>query len=517
MEPVDTSERVKRLFSVVFKKSNNDEKIHKLADYLLKYYSTENRNLYRTTVNNKAFSFTSTYSVSGGKVYLDTKEPWQVVKLIIIYLYKVEPGYLKKTNYSPENLFARLRFDDYYDEWNKYFDKDVNDYLADHPEEGCLYTMNDIMKEYPGEEPTAQLTLYRVCNSLGKKISVRELKEGKISAFKIESKTDNAEIGEGVGGNALFKECVETLQSYLLLNSSKAGREKIRANAKIFECYLSSLVPKGLDKKLAANPLVVAKFVNAFTIRTVNSKGFGDNFKAVKELSPELLSFIKRVFLVDARLNEDVLFIALPKNSVVEILGDKFAVGEYLKVQNVLPASSNSSSLPPDIDKCVSDALVTFMRTFGNFQPAFILDIWLFVFGKMTTNSKLWREDNEILVTVGDVVVKSTTSRLLSHVKNCVRRDFPQFSTDNIIRQWANLRGDRAKQMFQLMNFRPGLFSSIPGIKPYMRFDFFKMLDLSKCTREEIESYQTLRRVTESRSNKTACDDRCLESWILRK
>ena len=63
--------------------------------------------------------------------------------------------------------------------------------------------------------------------------------------------------------------------------------------------------------------------------------------------------------MVDARLNEDVLFIALPKNSVVEILGDKFAVGEYLRVQNVLPASSNSSSLPPDIDKCVSDALVT--------------------------------------------------------------------------------------------------------------------------------------------------------------
>lgn len=517
MEPIDSSERVRKLFSTVFKLSDPKKKIDDLCKYMLKSYSAENRNNYRTQIGNRDHSFNSNYSVSGGRVFVDSSDISQVIKLIIIYFYKIEPELLKKTNYAPENLFARLKFDDYVEEWKPYLDKDVNDYLADHPKEGCLYSLDDIKANYPQSEATAQLTLYRVCNSLGKLITLDELKEGKIEAFKIESKTDNVEVGEGISSNRLFKECVEALKTFLLLNSSKAGKEKIRANSEIFRSYLRSLTPSKLDEKLANNPLVLAKFVTEFSDRTVSSKGFSDNFKAVKDLSPKLLEFIRKVFLVDASLNESLLFISLPKNSVVEILGDKFAVGEYMKIQNTIPPASNSSSLPPVVDVAVSKAFIKFFKQFGNFDDTLILDVMLFVFGKMTTNTKRWSESNELVVSIGDVIIKSRTDLFLSYVQQEVRKVASKFSTNNILRQWANIRGNRAKELFQLMKFRPNLFSQCPGIVPYMRFDFFKLIDLRTCTQEEIESYQTLRRMTESRSNQSECDERKLQAWILRK
>nr|UYL94416.1 MAG: Hsp90 [Sedum sarmentosum crinivirus] len=517
MEPIDSSERVRHLFTCVFKRKDVSGKLSALNSYLVKNVATENRNYYRTTIGTRDHVFSSSYSVSGGRVFVESNDNSQVVKLIIIYMYRIEPELLKKTNYNPENLFASLKIRDFTDDWLPYLDKDANDYLSDHPKEGCLFSMDDIVKHYPSEDSTAQLTLYRVCNSLGRLISVAELKEGKINAFRIETKQENADIGEGLSSNKLFKECVETLQSYLLLNSSRAGREKIKASAKIFQSYLQSLTPKNLNDKLGTNPLILAKFVNEFSARTVSSRGFGDNFKAVKDLSPGLLIFIKRVFLIDASLNESVLFVALPKNTVVEILGDKFAVGEYLKIQSLIPTASNSSCLPPSVDGTVSTAIIAFFKKFGAFDDILPLDLILFIFGKMTTNSKRWRENHELLLSVGDTVIQSTTSDFLSFIQAEVRKKHPDFKSDNIIRQWANLRGDRAKQLFQLLHFRPGLFSQCPGILPHMRFDFFKMIDLSLCTQDEIESYQTLRRMTESRSNNSSCDNKRLHSWILRK
>ncbi|USF91889.1 60 kDa protein [polyscias crinivirus 1] len=517
MEPIDSSQRVRQLFSCVFKLSDVTEKLRDLNLYLLKNLKTENKNTYRTQVEGESHTFISNYTVSDGRVHVLATDTSQVIKLIIIYFYRVEPELLKKTIYAPENLFARLKFDDYVQEWEKYYDKDLNDYLSDNPTEGCLFSFEDIEQSYPGEDDITRLTLYRICNSLGRLIPIDELKQGKIEAFTIHSKFENEDVGESLTNNALFKQCVVALKDYLFLNSSRAGKEKIRANKEILNCFLQSLTPKNLDVLLGSNPLILSKFIVEFSNRTVNSKGFGDNFKAVKTLAPELLKFMREVFLIDAEMNENLLYVSLPKNSVVEILGDKFAVSEYLRVQNVLPPSSNSSSLPPDVDTAVTNAIVSFFKRFGNFDSTLIQDIFLFVLGKMTTNLKRWQGDNELSFVIGDIKIETKTNHLLSFVETQLQGRFPNYPLNNFLRRWANLRGDRAKNLFQLLGFRPNLFSNCPGIVPYMRFDFYKMINLSKCTRDEIESYQTLRRMTESRSNGTISDESKLYAWILRK
>nr|UYO08066.1 heat shock protein 90 [Crinivirus sp.] len=54
----------------------------------------------------------------------------------------------------------------------------------------------------------------------------------------------------------------------------------------------------------------------------------------------------------------------------------------------------------------------------------------------------------------------------------------------NIIRLWANNRANRALTLFRMRNFNPGLFSDVPGILPYLRFDFFKALSMQGLSEE---------------------------------
>nr|UOI87880.1 p60 [Sweet potato chlorotic stunt virus] len=513
-KPLLNSEFVKETFKLAFKTNHVNDKLTALNNVILQKVSEINRKDYRFNFGGKEYVLSSSYYVQGSDVYVHDDKPLEILKLLSVYIHHVEPKYLGKSPYPPQNLFGIPNYMRMVKNWRPYYDKTMNEYLNDNPELGCLFTMEQIAEKYPQVNETRRITLYRVCNSLGKLVDLDEISRGKLKAFEVKTSDVGSAVSTSITNNQLFSECVKVFKDFIVLNSTKAGREKIEVNKKFFTTFLQCLKPKERLGNLKDNPLLLAWFMNEFAQRTKSSTGFKDNYKAVVDLSGPLLDFIRKVFLVDLGLDEDSLFITFPKNSVVEIVDQIIPLANFHRNQNLPRAFSNSCDLPRDVDLTVSQEICKFVGRYVKVDDDLILDTMLFVFGRCTTNKKRWNSGFEVDFSILGTKVKFDSRNLWATLETAVKLKHPGVKIHNPIRQWANNRGDRARVLFKICSFKPGLFQTIPKIDSHMRFDFFKLLDLRLMSDSEKTSYYTLRLMTESRSNDTDHDFCNLMRWI---
>ncbi|ABY66967.1 p60 [Bean yellow disorder virus] len=514
MVKLTDSAKLVKCFQLLFKRSDVRDKLSDLSQYMNRNYSTENAEKYRAISSGRPTVFDAQFRKIGNDVHFVTEDDNSIVKLIYIYFHKVEPSLIQKMAYKPGSLFTTEDWLEFLGSWQPYIDKSMNDYLNDNKSLGCTFTEEDIEKAYPNSSRSRLITLYRVCNSQNRLIPIEEFTSGAIKGFDIPVDTKANQIGEGISSNPLFFECLEAFKEYVRLNNSKSGKAKIDVNRKFYDVYFESMVQDKELHNVKDNPLVLAKFIKEFDNLTVNSRGFSDNMNAVKQLDKDFQRFIKAVFMMKTSLDEDTLFMKMPKESVIDILGQPISVSNYLRTSELPAPKSNSSSLPEHIDELVSETLFLYFKKFGITDKGLILDALLFVFGKLTTNKAYWERENVVKFSVDGKKIKFLSSDLNSFIKNSVKRFDPGFNCNNIIRQWANLRGDRAIRLFRLTQFKPGLFSTIPGIVPWMRFDFFKLLSIQGLSRDEETSFRTLRLMTEYRSNKSKTDEGEFLKWI---
>ncbi|UVK78305.1 MAG: heat shock protein 90 [Plant associated closterovirus 2] len=508
------SEFVAETFRYAFKTNDVRSKLVALNKVIVENLQRINSKTYSFNFQGRNFDLTSSYQTRNGLTFVNVDKPLEILKLLSVYVYYVEPKYVDMSPYKPENLFGNPQYMKAIKAWKNYYDKTMNEYLSDRPELGCLYTMTDIDSNYPSLSKTRKITLYRVCNSLGKIIDLNELSSGALKAFEVKTSDVGSAIMTTTTNNPLFGECVKIFKDFLVMNSTKAGKEKIEVNRKFLNAFLKCLKPKDDLGNLGENPLLIAWFMREFTSRTANSKGFKDNYKAVVELSKPMLKFLKEVFLKELNLDEDSLFITFPKNSVVEIVEQVIPLANFHRNQTLPQPFSNSCDLPRDVDEVVSNTIHKFLSKYVKVEQDLMLDAFLFVLGRCTTNQKRWTSGFDVEFKIIGEEVKFKSTDLWATVVNAVRDKFPKFKTNNLIRQWANNRGDRARVMFKICGFKPGLFGSIPKIVDHMRFDFFKLLNLRLMSEVEKTSYYTLRLMTESKSNNSEKDFCKLLSWI---
>lgn len=512
-----SSPELRTAFQLLFKTKNVEEKILNLEAHIKRNLSTVNASIFRPIGGQKGLVFDSKFFLKQGDLYFSIDDDKTIVKCILLYFYHIEPSLLKKTAYKPESFFITDKWRDHLSKWSKYLDLTMNDYLADNKDVGCTYTEQEIKNHYPNQSDIRLLTLYRVCNSQGRLIPLDEFLASEIKGFEINTASGGPVIGEGVSSNKLFRECVDAFKDYVKLSSSKSGSEKINVNKRYFQVYLESLRSDDDLLKISKNPLVLAKFILDFDRLTSSTVGFAANVEAIKTLDKDFKDFCKKVFNLSTSLNEDKLFIKMPKNSVVEVLGQPIALANYIRQSNIPPPLSNSNSLPQHIDEIVSSAICEYISHFGNFDPKFVLDGILFVFGKLTTNDKFWKTDSKVEFSLGQTKINFLANNFRSFLIGRVKTKHPDFDCNNLIRQWANLRGNRAMRLFRVSDFKPGLFSTVPGILPWMRFDFFKLLSGNILDEDETKSFRTLRLMTEYKSNKSQSDEKRLIQWISRK
>lgn len=504
-------------FQLLFKTKNVESKILSLDNYIKRNLSTVNAAAFRPIGGVKGLLFDSKFFLRQGELWFSQDDDKTIVKCILLYFYHVDPTLLKRTAYKPESFFITDKWRDHLSKWAKYLDLSMNEYLADNKDIGCTYTEQEIKEKYPNQSDIRLLTLYRVCNSQGRLIPLDEFLASEIKGFDINTSNNGPVIGEGISSNALFKECVHAFKDYVKLSSSKSGSEKIDVNKRYFQVYLESLQSDDSLLQISKNPLVLAKFILDFDKLTSSTVGFAANIEAIKTLDKGFKEFCKKVFGLNTRLNEDKLFIKMPKNSVVDVLGQPISLANYVRQANIPPPLSSSNSLPEEIDNLVSNAMCEFMSQFGVFEPGMVLDGMLFVFGKLTTNDKFWRTNSKVDFSLSQVRINFLACNFRSFLIGKVKSKFPDFDCNNIIRQWANLRGNRAMRLFRVSGFKPGLFSTVPNILPWMRFDFYKLLSNEYLDEEEVESFRTLRLMTEYKSNKSLTDEKRLIQWISRK
>nr|QNN88890.1 p60 [Strawberry pallidosis-associated virus] len=506
---------VDRFLTFFFKRKDVRKEKILLHDYLLRNYSTENNNNYRVQTPKGVVTYSSNYTVRNGRVLVSVDDTGEIIKLAIIYMYKINPALLRKTAFRPENFFTDFNWSDSEREVKDFYDLSMNEYLNAKKSLGCTFNDEDIRKRYPNADEIRQLTLYRVCNSQGKYVDESEIGSGTIKGFEISTKADGGGVGEGISSNPLFLRCVEVFRKYLSLNNSKVGKAKIDANKKIFEVYLNSLRTSQDTKKLESNPLVISYFISEFDRLTEKSKGFKDNFEALKELTPGFVTFIKDVFKLSGTINENKLFFDLPKSSIVDILSEPAIISEQLLENIKVDTESCSNTLPYEIDKFVCGKILEFFSGKSGMNEKDIFDCLLFIFGRYTTNPKRLCLPEDVSVTFKQQTLKFRVSDFNSSVCNAVYNKFPEFKGMNIIRLWSNARASRAMLLFKSSGFNPGLFSYIPKIPNYMRFDFFKSIPLKDMSEEEVKAFRTLRVLTESHSEKTEDLKQDCTRWIL--
>lgn len=511
-----TSDKVKDFLSFAFKRGDIEDKRKKLYEYLIKNFKTENASLYRTRAGGRDFVYTSNYKVNGDKLLINDSNDLELLKLPVIYMYKIEPDLMSKSSFRPENIFSNLDWKGSALRYKPFTTGDINDFLNVNRDMGCTYSEEDIAKHYVGESAVRLSTLYRICNSLGRLIDVKSLEDGSVRGFDIKSSERDVAITEGLTMNKLFLECVSVFKKYLELNNSQAGMAKILVNRKIFKAFLDSLISRGDLTLIADNPLVIAKFMSDFSGLTEHSRGFQDNYNAVMTLSKPFQKFLKDVFQLSVVLNESKLFVNLPKSDVSEVVSDMKLASDYVIMSGDYLCLSNSNTLPDEADKYACECISKFFESKVNASFDVIQDSLLMIFGKYTTNLKRLKLPTAVSFTIKDQTVSFRMCDLWSSVTNKVCSKFKDLSGCNIIRMWANNRAARAMKLFRVKNFSPGLFSYVPGILPYMRFDFFKAIPLQDMSQEEVESFRTLRLMTESRSNRSEQDEIECEQWILR-
>nr|WOE53344.1 MAG: 59 kDa protein [Cucurbit yellow stunting disorder virus] len=504
-------------FSLLFKARDVKGKIESLVKYIKSNLSTVNASAFRPIGGVRGLVYDSKFSIFQDNVRFNIDDDKSILKCILVYFYHVDPSLLKKTAYKPESFFITDNWREHLEKWRKYIDMTMNEYLVDNKDVGCTYTEKEIKNHYPGQSDIRLITLYRVCNSQGRLVPLQEFLSSEIKGFDIKTDDAGPTIVEGLGGNDLFKECLVAFKDYVKLNSSKAGLEKIKVNQRYFSVYLDSLNSNNDLKNISDNPLVLAKFMLDFDNLTSSTVGFAANIDAIKKLDVNFKAFCEKVFNLKTRLNEDKLFINMPKNSVVEVLGQPISIGNYIRSSKIPPPVSNSSSLPEHIDELVSKAMCDFMSQFGEFESKFVLDGLLFVFGKLTTNEKFWRSDKLVSFSIDKKPISFRACDFRSYLIGSVKSRDVLFNCDNIIRQWANHRGNRAMRLFKVSDFKPGLFSTVPNILPWMRFDFFKLLSSDYLDDDEIKSLRTLRLMTEHKSNKTKADEHRFTTWISQR
>nr|WLT68065.1 p60 [croton golden spot associated virus C] len=516
MVSIKSSDPLRTCFQLLFKQSDVSKQIDALHRYMMKNYRVENSISYKSISHNKSITYDSQFELLADEIHFVIENDKSIVKLIFIYFNKVEPDLLKKLAYQPGSLFISEDWKSYLNIWTPYLDKSMNDFLNDNKSLGCIYTEDDIIAAYPNQNRSRLVTLYKICNSQGRLIPIDEFLKGEMKGFNIPTADDITAVGEGISNNPLFKECVQVFKEYVRLVNSKIGQAKINVNKKFLDVYFDSMSSNPHINAVRDNPLVLAKFIREFDQLTMNSRGFADNMNAIKHLDKDFQRFIQAVFNVNNKLDEDSLFVKMPKTSVIEVLGQPISLSNYIRSSDLPVPVSNSVSLPESIDELVSEAFLLFFNKYKINDKQLILDALLFIFGKLTTNKAFWQENNTVEVTIDSKQIKFLSSDLNKFVKLFVKKFDPEFHSNNLIRQWANLRGDRALKIFKLTGFKPGLFSTIPGIVPWMRFDFFKLLTLQGLSPDEETSYHTLRLMTEYKSNRTTKDEHNFTTWISR-
>nr|AVL25833.1 hypothetical protein [Arracacha latent virus C] len=510
------SQNVTEFLQFFFKKLDVTEEKYLIHDYLKAHYRFENGQLYKFRGLRGMLSFDSSYSLTNGEIDIDDNDDVQLVKLGIIYLTRIRNDLVKKMVYKPANLFPNPDWRSAANNYKNFYGGDMNDYLLQNKELGCVYTEEDINNQYPDASDVRKLTLYRVCNSLNKFIDISELDQGVIKGFDIKTLPDAVSIGEAISDKILFTECVEVFRNYLAFNNTKAGKAKIDVNAKIFDAFFDSLVTKSDIAYLKTNPLVLAKFMHSFDKFTVNTSGFKDNLEAINKLTPDFNKFIKQVFLVDVFLDEDKLFFNLPKNSVTDLLGDINKAVSGVVREDSINFESSVNTLPSDIDSLVTSSILKFLKRKCTLTDNDIINGLLFILGRSTTNAKRLRMPIKVSFQIKGQKVEFKLNELNSDVSRAVDSKFKHFRGTNFIRQWANKRAAHAMNLFRLVNFEPGLFSYVPGVLPYMRFDFFKAIPLSSMSQDEVNSFRTLRMMTETKSTRSDESESECQQWIFR-
>nr|QTP76583.1 p60 [Potato yellow vein virus] len=506
---------VRDFLSMVFKTNDPSEKIGEINKYLVKNFHIENQNKYRTNIKGRLTELTSNYFVRNNEIFVNDSNFLEILKLPVIYMYRIRPELTKNSAYLPENIFASYNYEFYKNSFSPHYDKDLNSFLSSNKEIGCLYTERDIQEHYPSVHGVRLLTLYRVCNSLGRYVDLNELDNGNIKGFSIDPDSKAKIIGEGLSSNPLFNSCVEIFRSYLELSATKAGNAKVEANKKIFTTYLNCMSLGESYERIRKNPLVIAKFIKLYEEFTKESRGFKDDFEAIKLLTPRFKVFLKKVFGVNSSLNDDILFIEMPKSSVVDLLSEPVSVGEYLRSKDAISVVSTSNTLSEKADLLATHIILRFLQDKLPAPEDILIDAFLMILGRTTTNSKRFGKPVLVTLKYENMSKEIDISVVVNALNNKVSGAHNEYLGMNVLRLWANSRSSRAMRLFRSLNFNPGLFSYCPGILDYMRFDFYKAIPLKDMTDEEVQSFRTLRLHTEKRTDPQGSYSAECDNWIL--
>lgn len=503
-------------FQTLLKKSNVKHEMEQTNNYIVNNLADINRNTFPARAGSVRIDFNSDYYISGGQIVVSPKDSNAYVKLLIVYLKYCYTNYSAKTKYPPQSLLAVLDYDSFKAKWVKYLDKSLTDYLDDNKTEGCSFTEQQVVEKYPQVDSLVAKILYRVCNSLGKLLDLKDFENKNISGFEINTAQDSPTVADDNESNDFFRECVNDQRYYSSLSGSKLGKAKLEANAYIFKILLKSASGDFDIDRLSRNPLAISKFMNLYTNHVTDSETFKSKFEALKSIKIPFASFIKKAFGIRLNFEDSKIFYALPKERQSDVLSDDMMVESIVRDAASFTVVSDNNYLPERVDRFVTQLLLElFPKTKASF-PNKIMFGFLHYFALSTTNSKRFNDTQESTIEIEGETLKISLKFITSYLRNAIQSQHPDYADSNIVRLWCNKRSNLALDYFKSRNIQLYLYSKYPRLLNYMRFDYFKGLDMGKLTDEERLSIQTLRCITEDRSEGTLATHNDLNSWILR-
>nr|ACN87747.1 p59 [Tomato infectious chlorosis virus] len=503
-------------FQTLLKKSNVFEEMTEVNNYIKGNLRLVNSNRYPSMSRGAPFYFDSEYYLSGGNVVVYPDSHNTYLKLLVVYLDKCYKNYTKKTGYPGKSLLTIRDYGSYISRWSDYHDKSITDYLTHNPGVGCVFTNEDISNAYPNQSEITKRILYRISNSIGHMPSLNEFEKSELSSFAIETERDAPVVQNDSNTSQFFKECVNTLRTYLAYSGSSIGKAKLDSTKVSYDIFIESLSGDFDRESLKTNPLAISKFMQLYTKIGGNSETFKDKFNTLKLMSNPFREFCERAFKINVNSSKDVLYEKIPREKTSDILADVDMFSRILVRTSDYKIESNNNTLNSVIDTIVTEALKLFFPRMKGLYPLEIELAFLHYFALSTTNSKRRGDKRKNVISINGEEVQISINDICNRVDSILREAGAFQSGINYVRKWANKRGHIALNHFKNNRTKLYLFSDYPKLLPYMRFDYFKALDIELLTEEERLSLNTLRLITEdksSHSNDTRAD---LLSWTLR-
>nr|ARP51798.1 61 kDa protein [Grapevine leafroll-associated virus 7] len=498
------SEKFYRCFSTLMMRSNIDDVLIKFKTHIGSLgQQTLDLDYIGVSGPNKR-KFSSIFEVSGETLIKPTINDIDVLTLFIYYLKVVEKDkYNQYCPYPPENLLVLRKSISELKKNQSYIDKTVTQICDENDKLGCKFPMSLVKSELDGESLNYQLLSYKFWNSLGEKKDLKSISKSDLNIFKV-----SRDISSPGTTEKSQVECISTAINYVdfyyevledqlfqsVLLSKRKFLDGLRSclQNEVLDLFNSSVICKGAEMCL----FNVYKY---FKTTDVNLKNFVVLYN--HEFAPVLEKLFKRD--MNAKLSE------LIEKGVVDtnmILNDIDLLKTQLdQLNNDVSIQSSPYNLSKISDKIIFDRICKWFEMKNMIQDRNLIEaVTLMFFSYLSTSPNIRSRDERFQMSFTynskkyDIDIDS--KKFLSWIDGCRNQLSEGDRNRNYLRVFCAHRANKAIRINELFNFTPRLFSNLIDVPNHIRIDFYKGLDHTKLTKQELIGLEKIRSVTEYRS-----------------